>query len=105
VSSYTQLKAPVTAQRAIGMAEVGEARRLLEMAGMTCDDACPPLLAMQAGVAHLCRIKESHDDVVLCRDVRAELAANEARLKPSCGTCGPHVESNDAGPDSYEGPL
>jgi len=88
----------IAARRATGQAEVGEARRTLETTGDACGLACPALVALRLGASHLCSISDTKDDAKVCKEVRAEVTAVQARLKPSCGDCSPHGEP-DAGAD------
>jgi hypothetical protein len=93
------------AQRATGQATIGEARRALDTAGESCSDACPALVMLRSGVATICRVAETKDDSKICRESRAELASNETRLRPSCGTCAPGGNSAPAdSADASEGP-
>ena len=95
----------LAARRATGMAEVGEARRALEVAGTACGDACPALASLRVGVGHLCSVADTKDDQKICKESRESLAASALRLKADCGACkGAAAPDADTDPDGGFGP-
>jgi hypothetical protein len=98
-SGWSPGKPGLAARRATAQAEIGEATRALEVAGTACDSACPSLDGLRLGVKHLCSVADTKEDVKVCKEARGLLGAAEAKLKPSCGTCAPHV---DVEPDASD---
>jgi len=77
------------ARRVAAGAELDRAQADLEASASDCAAACRALASMDRATTHLCALADDSDDQRRCEDARQRLTAARARVRASCGACGP----------------